>query len=218
MKKHIITFIAACFCASLPLGIANAATVVPFSETWTGPVVVPDNAPAGVSHTFVLSTGYQYTVLVTVELELTGGWNGDLYAYLEHNGQKAILLNRPGKTAGNYFGSGSTNLDVVFDDTAAEDVHIGLPAFGDATGSFQPDGRNVDPELVVETSARTQFLAIFQNVDPDGDWTLFVSDLSAGDEASIASATLNVTVIPEPAVGSLMLAALFGSAFVRRRL
>jgi hypothetical protein len=38
---------------------------------------------------------------VNVGLQLSGGWNGDLYAYLVHSSGFAVLLNRVGRGTGN---------------------------------------------------------------------------------------------------------------------
>ena len=42
----------------------------------------------------------QHISKVDVMLDLSGGWNGDMYAYLLHDGVTSVLLNRVG-TPGN---------------------------------------------------------------------------------------------------------------------
>ena len=63
---------------------------------------------------------------VTLTLVTSSGWNGDLYAYLEHKGAITVLLNRAGLTAGNSAGAVSNGMNVTFSDAATVDVHTGL--------------------------------------------------------------------------------------------
>jgi hypothetical protein len=79
-----------------------------------------------------------------------GGWNGDLYAYLEHNGVISVLLNRPGRTALNSAGAASSGMQLLLADTALTDIHTAISGtFGAlATGTYQPDGRAEDPGVV----------------------------------------------------------------------
>lgn len=62
--------------------------------------VIPDNNPSGVAYALQFTqTGWRITDL-TVTFTITGGWNGDLYAYLSHLGGVAVLLNRVGRGRG----------------------------------------------------------------------------------------------------------------------
>ncbi len=63
---------------------------------------------------------------VTLTLVTSSGWNGDLYAYLEHKGAITVLVNRAGLTAGNSAGAVSNGMNVTFSDAASVDVHTGL--------------------------------------------------------------------------------------------
>lgn len=49
--------------------------------------------------------GTQFTITVTINL--TGGWNGDLYAHLVHESGFSVLLNRTGRSLADPDGSGS---------------------------------------------------------------------------------------------------------------
>ena len=204
-------------CGLLAIGPARAAvTATTFDLSWTGSLPVPDNDATGASRTFSFNAPeWNRIQVVTVELRFSGGWNGDLYAYLAHNGNLAILLNRPGRTAANDFGSGSTDLVAVFSDSAAADVHTALPDSGPASGTWQPDGRHIDPLLVLDTTPRTHLLSGFTGMDPNGDWTLFIADQGAGDTATLTGWTLSITAVPEPSVAILCIIA--GTALLRRR-
>jgi subtilisin-like proprotein convertase family protein len=201
---------------ALSAAVHGAFSIVDFTRSWNGSATITDNNPVGVSSTLdIFAPGYDHILAVTVELQLAGGWNGDLYAYLVHNDTLAILLNRPGRTVLDDLGSGSTDLSVVFNDLAAGDIHLALPDTGPATGVFQPDGRFVDPLVALDTSPRTRLLSGFKAMDPNGAWTLFLADLGPGDEATLTGWSLTVTAVPEPSAAMLCIVA--GTVFLRRR-
>jgi subtilisin-like proprotein convertase family protein len=133
---------------------------------------------------------------VNVTLKINGTFNGDLYAYLVHRSGFSVLLNRVGKRAGDPLGYSDDGVDIKLDDQAASDVHVyrlaisgnhTTPLVGPLTGSWKPDGRLVDPDLVLDTDPRTELLSSFNGENPTGDWTLFVADLSAGDVSTLVS-------------------------------
>ncbi len=75
--------------------------------SWNGSQVIPDNNPSGVALPFTL-TGQALSIAnLTVTLDLMGGYNGDLYAYLTHGDEYAVLLNRVG------MGSANTGFTVI---------------------------------------------------------------------------------------------------------
>jgi hypothetical protein len=163
---------------------------------------------------------------VSVRLNLTGGYNGDLYGYLTHDTGFAVLLNRVGLSSSNSFGYADAGFfDLTLNDAAlAGDVHFYGGNGGLAlSGFFAPDGRAVHPVTTLptdfETSLRTATLSSFQGLSPDGEWTLFLSDLSLGRESILASWGLDIVTIPEPTVWMLGLAgfALVGLKKLRGR-
>ena len=154
---------------------------------------------------------------VTLSVDGTVGFNGDLYAYLTKtdNAAFSILLNRPGRTQSNIFGSAGAGLQrLVFDDEASngdirdyetvigESAIFGLPW----TGSWQPDGRLVDPSLVTGTEARSAMLNQFDGIDPNGEWLLFLADVSPGGLVTLTDWALefelDATVSPFSGVAS----------------
>ena len=140
-----------------------------------------------------------------VNLQIVGEWNGDLYAYLSHNGKIAILLNRPGKSAGKVAGYDDSGLNVTFQDDYT-DIHgyrggsPDKPLSGTLQGIWGPDGRKVDPNTIMGTEKRTDLLNSFDGASLDGKWTLFVADMSKGSAQRLESWSLDVvgTPIPEP--------------------
>lgn len=178
---------------------ASAATFF-VSETSIVSTTIPDNDDVGVADTLTIVLPEGGTVSdLSVNLVLSGGWNGDLYAYLVSDTGFTVLLNRPGRTSSATDGAGSSGMNVTFTAGAATDVHTGLPTSGsDVTGIFQPDGRETDPADTLDTDARTALFDSFYGINAAGDWTLFIVDQAAGDEATFESWTLNLTVVPEP--------------------
>ncbi len=65
-------------------------------------------------------------------------------------------------------------------------------------GTWQPDGREVDPGLVVDTDPRSAFLSTFTGLNANGTWTLFLADLESGGTSALDSWGLEITGVPEP--------------------
>ena len=198
--------------ALLTLSTAHAATVTYSMNT---SVVIPDADLAGVVQTITPSTGLASLDLVTVTLVTTGGWNGDLYAYLWHEGVLSVLVNRPGRTAALPDGSAASGMTVELADAAGTDIHLAPGAF---SGSFQPDGRDVHPFVALDTSPRNDSLADFLSTAPDGAWRLFIADVAGGEEATLVSWSISLTgpqAVPEP--GSGLLAGLALCGLLRRK-
>ena len=144
---------------------------------------------------------------LNVELTIDGtlGFNGDLYVYLAKadNSGFSVLLNRPGRSASDLFGSSGSGLNrLVFDDEATNgDIHLYEDVVGESaifglpwSGSWQPDGRLVHPALIDGTEARTHLLNQFDGLDPNGKWLLFIADVSEGGISSLVSWTLEFDI------------------------
>lgn len=191
----------------------------------SGPLnlAIPDANPVGIANTLQgLSGEVGYITNVEVTLNISGGYNGDLYAYLSHSTGFSVLLNRTGRTAGNPFGYADAGFSVTFSDAALTDIHVyGGNGGAPVSGTFQPDARNFDPASVVDTTGRSAYLDAFHNLDPNGTWTLFLADMSGGDQSTLTGWQVNIsTVVPEPgpiAVGVLGLGLLLAGRYVRAR-
>jgi subtilisin-like proprotein convertase family protein len=197
----------------------HAASVIPLShtESFSVALAIPDNHSAGIADTrWISTTEITRITSVQVSLRITGGWNGDFFAYLRQGEGFAVLLNRPGRSADAPFGSGSSGMEIDFHDEAPSDVHLSLPAAGPAAGVFQPDARTTDPAEVISSDLRSAFLASFHGFDPNGPWTLFIADLSTGDEGRLESWTLHIQGVPEPGSATLLLLSLILLARHRR--
>jgi hypothetical protein len=141
-----------------------------------------------------------------VSLSLNGGWNGDYDAFLSHGSGFAVLLNRVGRTAtpGEEAGYGDAGLTVVFDDASVNgDVHsyqqvVGYAALIGSGGRWVADGRNVSPLTVLDSDTPTRRLDQFVGLSANGDWTLFIADVSNGERSTVQSWGMDIQVVPEP--------------------
>ena len=200
----------------LCLGSTQAATVI--TETYSKAVssLIPDADVNGVLQTIDVSGSSLISMdQIVVAITTTGGWNGDFYAYLWHDGVLTVLLNRPGRTVALPDGSATSGMTLTLADTAPTDVHT---AAGALIGTFQPDGRFIDPSLSLDTTPRTDLLADFTATSPNGTWRLFIADVAGGDEATLTGWSLSLTgaSVPEPAsIGLLSFASFL--ALRRRR-
>jgi subtilisin-like proprotein convertase family protein len=189
----------------LTLSVLSALTTQAQLFTNTVNAPIPDGNPTGLSSTIdVEGLGTQLTD-ITVSLDIAGGFNGDLYAYLSHGGTGfAVLLNRVGKTATDSFGYGDPGFHIILSDAASLDIHnyggnggLALP------GTWQPDGRNVNPQLVLDISPRTARFDSFINSNPNGLWTLVVADMAGGGgQATLQSWGVDVSATPVPEPGA----------------
>src|SRR5206468_1563155 len=62
-------------------------------------LAIADGNASGVSDLRQSSSSITAIGSLTVSLNISGEFNGDLYAYLRHDSGFSILLNRPGRTA-----------------------------------------------------------------------------------------------------------------------
>src|SRR6266545_874230 len=134
------------------LGLCASGQAAMYTNTFSGTAGnIPDNNLSGWSDTITVNdSSLQPIAQVRVTVNITGGFNGDLYGYLRFdNGvDPAVLVplvNRVGVTAGNAFGYSDAGMNVTFADSAANgDIHFyrvqnGGP--GAPTGFWEPDGR-----------------------------------------------------------------------------
>jgi hypothetical protein len=186
----------------LYLTLAGRASAAPItlSTSFSTSLAIPDEDPVGIGDTRLISMPGAVSITgLQVSLRIDGGFNGDYYAYLRHGASGfAVLLNRAGLSSANPFGYSDSGLDITFSDSApGGDVHVYEnaldPAGGKLTGAWQPDGRDIDPSLVSDSATRAAFLSDFTGLDPNGDWTLFVSDNSALGAGALLGWGLTIT-------------------------
>jgi len=200
------------FLSILPLAALGAAPC--FQETFVVDAEIPDNDLTGISDTqMIAESGIASIQTIEVELTLSGGWLGDLYAFLQHESGFSVLLNRVGRTAEDSLGSPASAFDATF--VAGEaDVHTADSPF---TGLLGPDARETDPLLTLDTDPRTADFASFIGLPADGEWTLFIADVEPGDFMTLDQWSLNLVGIPEPRAAACLGLLAAGAAWARRR-
>lgn len=140
---------------------------------------------------------------IQVTINVSGGYNGDLYAYLSYNGALMPLLNRVGvgtQVGTSVFGYSSSGFNnITLDSTSATDIHL---ASGALSGSYKADGRMISPlsSAASFNAAGTATLnGQFGGMDPNGQWTLFFADtVGGGGDATLLGWSLSLEVVPEP--------------------
>ena len=207
---------------------AQVVTTNYYSQTVNAPI--PDENPNGYNTAISVSNIIGTIQGLSVFLNITNGFNGDLYVWLDNPaGTQAILLNRVGVSGANNnaFGYDDTGFNVAFNLFATNDIHFyqqlgyTLNGAGQLINTWAADGRNIDPlssPSLFDSSPQDETLAQFLDTDPNGDWTLFLADLNGGYESTLVDWSLQIETVPEPT--SLALFGTLGTAaflFLRRR-
>jgi subtilisin-like proprotein convertase family protein len=192
----------------LMLGAQLLQAAIMENYSFTPNVAIPDGPSYGVADIHTISSSILNISSVEVTLNISGEYNGDLYGYLQHDSGFVVLLNRVGKTASNPYGYADTGFAVTLSTSGANDVHNYqnfFPSYngsGQLTGTWQPDGRNADPSVVLDTSPRNTSFSSFNTLDANGDWTLFLADVYYGGTNWLNSWSLSlsgeITPVPEP--------------------
>jgi hypothetical protein len=213
----------------IPDGDANG-----WSATLSLPIdtIVQGNPALAASDTIVADT-------LRVNLNISGGYNGDLYGYLVHGSSMAVLLNRvgvsgvagvsaSGTTIAGEAGSSASGFNVTFVAGLTPDIHtiVGTPGQPIVNGAVAVDGRQVS-SLAGQTfnsALRPATLTSFNDQTAAGDWTIYFADLSSGFQSTVTGwgFSFDVNAIPEPVHVALgIFGALFGAVqlgrYVRRR-
>ena len=194
------------------------AAVVFYSQSVNASI--PDDASTGMARQItVTEMGMVNSVEVSLSISAVSGGSaflGDLYIYLEHDTGISVLLNRPGRRIGESFGyDDNQGLNVTFSDTGSGDIHNyrsvlsgndTTPLVGTLAGSWKPDGRTTDPAFVLASDSSSTSLSLLNGLPSQGEWRLFVADVSGGAAHQLNnwSITLDVTAVPEPRVWTVV--------------
>ena len=180
---------------------------------------VPDNNPSGWANSQTVSglaSGLHITD-VRVGLNLSGGWNGDLYGYLQYQpagGGSAtllVLLDRVGDP-GISGGYGDTGFSVMLSDAGAHPIENYQSFSYSTSGSGQLQG------TWQANDGSATFAGTFGSLDPNGTWTLFLADRATGDQSQVTSWSLQLEAVPEPTTWALLgFGTVFAGAGVARR-
>ena len=209
MKKTIllVTVLASVVAAHATLYTTN------WNSGFANSGVVPDNNFSGWSDTRTVGAipAGTFTSL-SVDLQLSGGWNGDLYAYLVHSSGFSVLLDRVGQGVSGVsaFGYGDAGMNVNLAATGTSIHQYG----GNSTISATPTGS-------WQTDNTSGSLASFLSTNPNGTWSLFIADLSGGGVSTVSSWGLQMDIVAVPEVETWVAAALagaFGAFWLNRQM
>ena len=169
----------------LLLTVTWAQATLTLSQSFTpGNGGVADGNPVGVvfSGTFNQASPLEQVLGVTVNLSMSGGYNGDLFAYLiTPNGTLVVLLDQPG-VATNGFGAYGAGMNISLSDAGSTSIQNETSG-NILSGTYQAAGN----------------LSDFNGSLANGTWALFFSDISnGGGQSTVDSWSLNLTVVPEP--------------------
>jgi subtilisin-like proprotein convertase family protein len=199
MKHRMLQGWMALLSLILAAGLFPAQAQITETHTFTTNRVVPDGNAAGLMEERTIASDIANIASVKVRLQVTGEFNGDLFAYLRHGSGFTVLLNRTGRSLTNSAGYADSGLDVTFDANAANgDIHVYretlTPSAGSPlTGIWEPDGRIADPSTVTNESPRTATLASFQGLNAAGAWTLYIADVESGGTNLLTGWELEIT-------------------------
>jgi subtilisin-like proprotein convertase family protein len=175
--------------------------------------VIPDNNLSGWADSRTVNTLPAGTFNgIYVDLNISGGWNGDLYAYLVHDTGFTVLLDRVGTGVSgvSVYGYGDAGMNVILGATGSSIHSYG----GHTTFSSAPGGNYA-------ADATSGSLASFLNTNPNGTWTLFIADKSSGGISTVQSWGLQMDIVAVPEVETWIAAALagaFGAFWVNRQI
>jgi subtilisin-like proprotein convertase family protein len=227
-----------CLLALIPLAASAFAQAI--TTEYSSPNLdasIPDNSLVGVPSVLNVAGGIGRITDINVRIEITGAnaRTGDYYAYLQHDSGFAVLLNRVGRTSENALGYGDAGMSITLDDQATEDdgetvkdVHSyrtsmfgndDIALDGPLTGTWAADGRGISYSEALDSSPRDAALDGFDGLSPNGDWTLFVADVSPTGTGRLESWSIVVSTaaVPEPTEWAAVAGcALLGWGFWRR--
>jgi hypothetical protein len=145
------------------LGTLAALTVAHSARAdfmFTVNAAIPEGNPVGVTSGGTVSGLADGSTIasLSVGLNISGGYNGDLYGYLvAPGGNSVVLLNQPGVTPDDPFGYGGSGYNITLVDAATLSLQNtpevdGVPV----VGTFQPAGQ----------------LSSLNGINGNGTWTL----------------------------------------------
>jgi subtilisin-like proprotein convertase family protein len=210
------------------LTFVSRAQLTNLTVTANPNVAIPDGNQVGYVSTVTVGGMFGVVTSISVNLNITGGFNGDLYAYLvSPQSSMVVLLNRVGISSANSFGYSDAGFNITLT-AAGSNIHNYQSGSytlsgGQLTGTWGADQRIVDPQGApssFDASPTGNNLNVYNGTDPNGVWTLFISDLSSGYQSTLVTWGLTVATVPEPQTWTLLgggLAALWFTVRNRRK-
>jgi subtilisin-like proprotein convertase family protein len=190
------------FAGIMASALAAHATLYSTNFTWTVGAALPDNNPSGWVNSQTISDPLAGSIVpgtLAVNLNLSGGWNGDLYAYLvSSSGGFCVLLDRIGSGP---YGDAHAGMNVTLTDHAT--------LYGPNQGNLNAYAGIPIPTGVWNPDATSGSLGSFPS--PNGTWSLFIADLSGGGVTTVNSWGLQMDIVAVPEVETWVAAALAGA-------
>ncbi|MEM8585680.1 MAG: hypothetical protein AAGF87_15480, partial [Bacteroidota bacterium] len=167
------------------------------SATYSTQAAIPDNTPAGINTTATIGgipAGATIDDIRIVDFTMNHTWVGDLILVLSApTGETLELVNRAGTPPGTFGDSSNGDMagPISFDDAAtdlAEDMGstlgtTGIVCVDDGICSYAPnDG----------TTSFASLIADLVGDDPNGTWTINISDNAGGDLGTIFSWNIEI--------------------------
>jgi len=113
-----------------------------------------------------------------VDVKINHTWFGDLIVIVEHDGISVTIIDRPGVPVLSTVGCAADNPDLILDD---EGVSLVEDLCGATTVPPSP------PNYIPNNA-----LSAFDGMNPNGDWTISVSDNAGGDTGTLVRWSLHV--------------------------
>jgi subtilisin-like proprotein convertase family protein len=163
----------------------------------------------------------------SVNLNITGGFNGDLYAYLlSPDDTMVVLMNRVGLDSFNPTGYADSGFNITLT-ASGNNIHFyqnNSPVFsaGQLTGTWAPDQRTIDPYFYTDASAfdaapTGNNFNSFYGTSPNGTWTLAIADgVNSVDQPTLTSWGLTIETVPEPQTWALFGSGLAALGWLKR--
>ncbi len=177
--------------ACTPVTFANATSLnIPGTGTGSSSGSTASAYPSDINVSGVSGNVYK----VTVKLKnLTHSWPGDIDMMLVGpNGANAIVMSDATDTSG----LGITNISFTIDSDAANPMpSTGGPALADGS-TYQPTNYGTGDVFLAPAPAPSgnTSLYAFNGIDPNGTWSLYISDDASGDTGVLAGGwELNIT-------------------------
>ena len=112
MKSRLLVFFSAAM-----LTLTMHAGIIITGGAFANSGYIPDGSAVGSSGTATASGLLASISEIRVNLSISGGYNGDLYVYLSHDGVLVTLLNRVGVKSGDAFGYGDAGFNITLSST-----------------------------------------------------------------------------------------------------
>ena len=183
MKKQILSAMTA---AMLAAGSVRAGL---YTENFNNVnTAIPDGNPVGVVFNGTVSDVPAGGTVggLTLTLNISGGFNGNLYSYLvAPDGTMVVLMNQPGVSGGNLLGASGAGMNITLQDGSSDHGSIQNETSGSVlSGTYNAAGT----------------LVSFDGSAADGTWELFFADeVSGGGTSTLNSWSLGIiSSVPEP--------------------